>query len=48
MAAGDLHPHAVGDLDLDLAESSITFVTLPMMPPEVTTVSPRRTFLIIS
>ena len=30
------------------AESSTTFVTLPIMPPEVTTVSPRRTFLIIS
>ena len=28
------------------AASSVTFVTLPMMPPEVTTVSPRRTFLI--
>ena len=40
-----LHAHAVGDLDVDIGVVD-TLVTLPTMPPAVTTVSPRRTFLI--
>ena len=35
-------------ISTSISGSSITFVTLPTMPPVVTMVSPRRTFLIIS
>ena len=41
------HAHAIRDLDFDLVVVD-TLVTLPTSPPEVMTVSPRRTFLTIS